>query len=243
MSEFLRHAPCPNCGSSDARAIYDDHEYCFSCKDNTGNKRSLTYYRNEAKQHYTTMILPEDFEYSIDKQGLTWLSKYSLTQKEIIVNRFGWSNKGIFLKKSNTTIAPLLVFPVFNEDGHLMMYQCRNFGEVGPKYLTYGAKDHLHILGEGDTIVLTEDLISAIKVSRITSAMPVWGSFLSPENAKRLSSRFSKAYMWLDKDKSQEAFKQAQEYSYLFKDGCTSIRTERDPKEYSAQEIKIYLTE
>ena len=27
------HLPCPNCGSSNALALYDDgHTYCFSCK-------------------------------------------------------------------------------------------------------------------------------------------------------------------------------------------------------------------
>ena len=31
-SEFLRHEPCDNCGSSDANSIYTDgHSYCFSC--------------------------------------------------------------------------------------------------------------------------------------------------------------------------------------------------------------------
>jgi twinkle protein len=31
-SEFVRHSPCENCGSSDANSIYSDgHSYCFSC--------------------------------------------------------------------------------------------------------------------------------------------------------------------------------------------------------------------
>lgn len=31
-SEFIRHEPCPNCGSSDANSLYTDgHTYCFSC--------------------------------------------------------------------------------------------------------------------------------------------------------------------------------------------------------------------
>ena len=31
-SEFLRHEPCVNCGSSDANSLYSDgHSYCFSC--------------------------------------------------------------------------------------------------------------------------------------------------------------------------------------------------------------------
>lgn len=31
-SNFLRHEPCESCGSSDAKAVYDDgHTYCFAC--------------------------------------------------------------------------------------------------------------------------------------------------------------------------------------------------------------------
>jgi len=32
-SEFIRHEPCPNCGSSDANSLYSDgHTYCYSCQ-------------------------------------------------------------------------------------------------------------------------------------------------------------------------------------------------------------------
>lgn len=32
-SVFLRHEPCPHCGSSDANSVYSDgHSYCFSCE-------------------------------------------------------------------------------------------------------------------------------------------------------------------------------------------------------------------
>lgn len=38
-STFLRHVACPDCGSSDANAVYDDgHEYCFACGRHGGNK-------------------------------------------------------------------------------------------------------------------------------------------------------------------------------------------------------------
>ena len=35
-SEFIRHEPCPACGSSDALARYTDgHTFCFSCQTRT----------------------------------------------------------------------------------------------------------------------------------------------------------------------------------------------------------------
>ena len=44
-SEFIRHEPCSNCGSSDANGIYTDgHTYCFSCHHYTaGNNTQHTH--------------------------------------------------------------------------------------------------------------------------------------------------------------------------------------------------------
>ena len=37
-SEFVRHMPCGNCGSSDANSLYSDgHTYCFVCHHRTGS--------------------------------------------------------------------------------------------------------------------------------------------------------------------------------------------------------------
>lgn len=36
QANFVRHTPCPHCGSSDANAEYDDgHSFCFSCETHT----------------------------------------------------------------------------------------------------------------------------------------------------------------------------------------------------------------
>ena len=41
-SEFIRHEPCSECGSSDANAIYTDgHTYCFSCHARTAGTGEL----------------------------------------------------------------------------------------------------------------------------------------------------------------------------------------------------------
>ena len=37
-SEFVRHMPCDNCGSSDANSLYTDgHTFCFVCHHRTGS--------------------------------------------------------------------------------------------------------------------------------------------------------------------------------------------------------------
>ena len=45
-ASFQTHSSCEACGSSDAKAIYDDgHAYCFSCN---------TYYGGEDQEHNST---------------------------------------------------------------------------------------------------------------------------------------------------------------------------------------------
>jgi len=250
MSTFLRHEPCPNCGSSDGNAIFDDgHSYCFPCHWYEPGEQSIEDARKKwdgRDPQVQDTFLPQDFDFNIPQQGVDWLRKYGILQKEIINNRFGWSTEGIVLKNKNLRVSPLLVFPIYDEVGHLLMWQGRTFGTEGPKYITRGAKDVLHILGqhhESDTIILTEDLISAIKVSRVAPAMPIWGSYMSLELARRLSTRFKKAWLWLDMDKAQEAVKQATNASHIFERGCSCIRTTKDPKEYTTEEIDIYVTD
>ena len=42
MSEFIRHEPCEVCGSSDAKAIYDDgNTFCFSCHNLTKSNDNI----------------------------------------------------------------------------------------------------------------------------------------------------------------------------------------------------------
>ena len=32
MTKFLHHSPCESCGSRDNLAVYEDHTYCFGCR-------------------------------------------------------------------------------------------------------------------------------------------------------------------------------------------------------------------
>ena len=47
-SKFIRHEPC-ECGSSDGRAVYTDHKFCFACN---------TLFKEETKPTRQTYIPP-----------------------------------------------------------------------------------------------------------------------------------------------------------------------------------------
>ena len=42
-SEFIRHDSCPECGSSDALAVYTDHTFCFRCHNHVTTQSDTNY--------------------------------------------------------------------------------------------------------------------------------------------------------------------------------------------------------
>ena len=53
-SEFVRHMPCENCGSSDANSLYSDgHTYCFVCHNRTGDNDVIHSQRMTQTIHLT----------------------------------------------------------------------------------------------------------------------------------------------------------------------------------------------
>ena len=113
-----------------------------------------------------------------------------------------------------------------------------------PKNLSHGEKP-IHLLGGNRTqkiksIALVEDIISAIKESRHNPVLPLWGSSLSKEWYPYLKGLTDKLIFWLDYDKYPEAIKQSSK-ARLYGFGTYVIRTDRDPKELTDEEIRSEL--
>ena len=244
--QFSHHEECPACrevgqdSRRDNLGVWKDgSKYCFKCGFYVGagvglNIESLMQrvHKKKKDNDSPSIALPYDFTYDLPGVALEWLRKYGITDQEIQQNHFGWSNK-----------YESLVFPVFDCFGNLLMYQNRYFGsEVHQRYHTSGMPDLVYHVngGGGDSIVCVEDLLSAIKVSRITQAMPLWGSTLSMQRLRTLGERFTNLVIWLDKDKAGYAIKRAQAAKPFF-DDVRVIVTDLDPKQYSTEEIQMWL--
>jgi DNA primase len=124
------------------------------------------------------------------------------------------------------------------------MYQGRYFGQANdrPRYSTKGQSDTCyHIIGEPSvSILVVEDCVSAIKVSRVAQVMPLWGSQLSYDRIIKLSNRFEELVVWLDRDKANYALRAHLKASLLF-DRVRVVITNKDPKEYNETEIRKHL--
>lgn len=232
---FLQHEACPSCGSRDNLGRYGDGSaWCFGCH----------YYeradgKTDPRDRGTTK--PKDFAQPPDDCGLefsseclNWLEKYGITFQELYERQVRWSPQ-----------RQQLVF-LFDHD----IWQARNFltGAKRSKYFTQGnVNDHLPVYscihnrsGSSTPVVLVEDCISAIKVARQCDAMPLLGSNISHQKLARLKHFYDTAIFWLDADKYAEAQKLAQRAKLL---GLSTkvVFTERDPKEYSDEQISAAI--
>ena len=171
------------------------------------------------------LTLPSDVTTIIPLPCQQWLKKYSLTNDEVHSLNICWSERD-----------GMLLFPQ-EDDRTLLGYMGRRFKGEGSKYIIRGSKTAFkRVYGSGDKIVYTEDLISAVKVSRVCAARPLFGTSLS-----RLDEGYDRHILWLDKDKQSSSVVQCRhwkQYGYNIR----PVITNDDPKCYNEQQIKGYLT-
>jgi hypothetical protein len=232
---YVKHQPCPACGSRDNLAVYTDHEYCFGC----GHIEFYTYHPrrigNVKESNEKIVSLPEDIAPYIPAVAESWIKKYDLTLRELYDNNVVWSD-----------YRQLLIFPYFDEKHFLWGWQGRYFGDdpKHPKWTGKGnfkeqIKIYLTRNKESSIIVLTEDIISTIKIQRLYNSSCLHGSYIDINKYSKIYNIYKpkEVVLWLDKDKQKE--------SYLFslqlnKIGIPSrvVSTNLDPKCYTTSEIK-----
>ena len=227
MSSFIRHLPCKSCGSRDNLGEYTDHFWCFGCGFYEEKTDLMSLRERLAGTNYKPVYMESlAFTKHIPKKAMKWLLQNRINLKEIEEYNILWC-------QDNETL--ILV----HTDEY---WQGRHFGNYGIKYLSKGKKP-LTIYGDSDIIILVEDVLSAIKIARLSPeycAMPLLGSSLSTEHEETLRNKFNTIHVWLDRDKAKQGIKISRN---LKQKGITSrtIITDLDPKEYKEGEIQSWL--
>lgn len=230
MATFVKHEGCPKCGSKDNLGVYDDGSaYCFGCGYTIGSK----YYVPKNNTIDTTVVkLPHDCVANLPHIAVNWLDKYGITPTERMLYRMLWSPS-----------KEQLIYPLYKGE-ELTAYQGRNFAtNAHSKYKSQGKiHDLLYPLGKKQNVlILTEDLLSAIKIARQGYAMPLWGSEASTPLLMRLKGICGGILVWLDSDKWKNAHDIVnRSQSIGLKAMC--VFTNLDPKEYTDEKIKYFLT-
>lgn len=241
-----------NCGSG--RTLIVNHNlqgysaYCFRCGEQEfegkgkQSLQELTRIRElnaQAAQEITSVELPEDLTGDIPLAGRIWLYKAGLTPST-------WNEYGIRYSPSMERV----YLPVC-KDGKPIWFQARaiHAGQT-PKYLQPSA-DRSTVLFESapihptkGVVVLTEDIVSAIRVGEVAPAISLLGTKITTAQAGYIS-KYDRVVIWLDSDKAGRvgAANIGRTLSLLTE--TTNICTTDDPKLLTKQQIteqlKAYL--
>lgn len=229
---FKQHEPCPACGSRDNLARYmSGSAYCFGCGYSEGSKRSPYLYEETVKDK--VVQLPNDCSTEFTPDMIAWCAKYRvdvpmLLRNDVVCSK--WNNQ--------------LIFPFYNSDSKCLLWQGRNFTAGRKKYYTEGTPEEVlpiyHSTNKERKVVIVEDCISAIRLSKFFDAMPALGSEISKNKMCRLKNFYDSIVFWMDGNMFNKSVKMA---SYCRSIGMDAnvVYTELDPKEYSNEEINAAL--
>lgn len=142
-----------------------------------------------------------------------------------------------------------VVMPVYEQE-ELVAVQMRACTETQkPKYLNItGGKSAAMFWSRpeipGLVGVVTEDILSAIKIGRVFPSASILGSHINDARTMKLVRKWKEVILWLDPDKAgQEGMKDAA--NRLLMQGVTVsvILSEKDPKLHTLDEIRDYIGE
>lgn len=237
MGRFTGHEPCPKCGSRNNLARYDDGSaFCFGCRyserrtsiPSTGGIHGTA---KPATRRGGSDILGEP--------AVRWLQQFNLRPSDVPTGLLTWDER--------TSQA---IFEFRDKDGLVCCTQARNFASeraARRKYDNVGSAYEAFPLfqKEGNdhhTVVVTEDPLSAIKVSRQVDAIPCLGTNFPVHKITELHNRgYQRVVVWLDSDKWREGRDIADKCKWIGL-SATTLLTELDPKAYSNEQIKEYLS-
>lgn len=138
-----------------------------------------------------------------------------------------------------------LSFPVYDEHGKsfgVLNKRTEYTTDNGPKWIAYfsrpTSKLHYPKANQGAVferhIVLTEDIISAIRIAQFAPAVAILGTTLTWEQAAELARKTKRLILALDPDTGglRAMVKIVKRYNALFKDGILIKALWYDPKDY-----------
>lgn len=169
-------------------------------------------------------------EWSVDALG--WVGGAGLTTGEISKYGIGYS------PSRGRVYIPLM------REGTRVGWLARKIEADGPKYLQWKEGEFAFFINNGgDVCVIVEDILSAIKIGRKYSVIALLGTSLSGYALSKIATLFSEYVVWMDNDNPEVKMKQVQVKNILedFAD-VRIVKTDKDPKEYSDEQIKNYLS-
>lgn len=182
--------------------------------------------------------LPKDYTLEVPSRARAWYLQYGITPELAEMYGIGY-----------TEYLDRVVLPVYG-DGELQAVQMRAVdSDVKPKYLNPSSVPIQDVLfeseeGQSDYGILTEDILSCIKVGQVLSAVSTLGTKMSDARAWKISEKYKNCFVWYDSDiAGRTGARKAVARLELLGVNCWNVRTVKDPKCYTRREIKQILKE
>lgn len=242
---YVHHEACPRCGSRDNLARYDDGGgWCFGCHLHIKADRIPSSFKNEdcgVNEEKRSQPLPDDINHEYSQECIEWLSSFHVDVPTAIRNGLVWSPS-----------YQQLIYQLGN------CWQARNFnperkakrknytsGDVNECLFIYQSGEAMAGVGEelhGTVpLVIVEDPLSALRIGSLCPSLPLLGSHLAKSRLIAIAGLYSSLVVWLDSDKMKEAQGIA-DAGRLLGLSTRVIWTELDPKCYTDEQIKEYLS-
>ena len=231
----IRREQCPRCAKQgrdrhqDNLTVYPDgHKFCFACGYHVPAS-VISRARNRLDDYrikeVNRRLLPTDVILATEStRAISYLLQYSLGISDIVKYNLLWSED-----------KELLILSTDN-------WWCGKYlgnNPEHPKSLFYGYKfqEPLFVFNQTEKnqnkVILVEDFISAMKVSKVCPTVCLFGTHIPLELIISLSKRFSKLGVWLDMDKARKSLVDNRRALELGFESVRSIITNEDPKVYN----------
>lgn len=250
LSVGMRRRYPHDCGAGDVVLVTAEtdglHAYCFRCDDTAVIRRTMSIKeqvaalnaKTKAEGEFKEGKLPFDYTLDIPEQHALWLYKASIRKAQARELGIGWS-------KSMQRI----ILPVYDEDKNLAFVQARavNKGQQ-PKYLNSKGSAAGHTLfmtstinAGTDFVIITEDMLSAIRCGRYGAACALCG--VSVNDYKVHSILQAKTVIcWLDPDPAgQKGMRKFIKLVSLLHNDVRRINSEKDPKFLTNEQIRRHI--
>ena len=179
--------------------------------------------------------LPNDFTLEIPAEKFTWLAKGGISVAMARTNNIGWSDR-----------LGRIVMPVYNTAGDLVYWQARAVSPgQSPKYTnpSVSKADILYFAGDPrdrSRVIVTEDILSAIRVGAHCPAACILGTKVSDSQAAQLST-YDRVSFWLDPDDAGHKGAAAGKRTLALVTTADIITSTEDPKCLSNRKMREVL--
>lgn len=245
----MKRQPCDECGEKTSVQLNDGWTYCHACQHKTSSKSLIALPQTITR----CLSLPENLNTEWPREAIDWLSKYDHGIEGLGQHCF-WDSQ----------IYSRLCFPYYIQNNTremeyrgcwMRLVDQTNRPEYKPKWLFAGIRDfvwqYLRVIGSNETeeaqwrldhtVVLVEDVVSALRVSEHMNCICLGGTNLTDFVKEFIIGSYENVIVFLDGDDAgRNAAEKIRKELKLY---CNVrvIRAKRDPKEMSNLQLKRWL--